>query len=111
LTGSQACVAEMRQDYIQLRDRILDELATVPDVTCNKPEGAFYVYPNVGAYLGRSGVASTAELSRRLLHEAHVVTVPGEAFGTENHLRFSYATSLQEIERGMERVRKFFKGL
>jgi aspartate aminotransferase len=111
MTGSQACVAEMRRDYIQLRDNILDELATIPDVTCNRPEGAFYVYPNVGAYLGRGGISTTAELSRRLLHEAHVVTVPGEAFGTENHLRFSYATSLKEIERGMERVRKFFKGL
>jgi aspartate aminotransferase len=111
LTGSQACVAEMRQGYIQLRDNILDELATIPNVTCNRPDGAFYVYPNVGAYLGRGGISTAAELSRRLLHEAHVVTVPGEAFGTENHLRFSYATSLKEIERGMERVRKFFKGL
>jgi aspartate aminotransferase len=111
MKGSQSCVAEMRRDYIHLRDNILDELATVPDVTCNRPDGAFYVYPNVGAYLGRGGVTTTSELSRRLLHEAHVVTVPGEAFGTENHLRFSYATSLKEIERGMERVRKFFKGL
>ena len=111
LSGSQACVAEMRRDYIQLRDHILDELATVPDFTCNKPDGAFYAYPNVGAYLGRGGINSTAELSRRLLHEAHVVTVPGEAFGTTNHLRFSYATSRKEIEKGMDRVRKFFKSL
>jgi aspartate aminotransferase len=111
VSSSQACVAEMRTDYMRLRDCILDELATIPDVTCNRPEGAFYVYPNVSAYLGRGGVTSTAELSRRLLHEAHVVTVPGEAFGTESHLRFSYATSLKEIERGMERVRKDLKGL
>jgi aspartate aminotransferase len=111
MTGSQACVAEMRADYIQLRDHILDELATIPGVTCNRPDGAFYVYPNIGKYLGRNGINSAAEVSRRLLHEAHVVTVPGEAFGTENHLRFSYATSLKEIERGMERVRTFFKGL
>jgi len=111
MTGSQVCVAEMRADYIQLRDHILDELATIPDVTCNKPEGAFYVYPNIGKYLGRKGIDSAAEMSRRLLHEAHVVTVPGEAFGTEHHLRFSYATSLKEIERGMDRVRAFFKGL
>jgi aspartate aminotransferase len=111
VSSSQACVAEMRTDYMRLRDCILDELATIPDVTCNRPEGAFYVYPNVSAYLGRGGVTSTAELSRRLLHEAHVVTVPGEAFGTESHLRFSYATSLKEIERGMERVRKYLKGL
>ena len=111
LTGSQQVVAEMRADYVRLRDQILAELATIPDVTCNKPEGAFYVYPNVGAYLGRKGVGSASELSRRLLHEAHVVTVPGEAFGTQSHIRFSYATSQEVIERGMERVKKFFKSL
>ena len=111
LTGSQQVVAEMRADYVRLRDQILAELATIPDVTCNKPEGAFYVYPNIGAYVGRKGVESASELSRRLLHEAHVVTVPGEAFGTHSHIRFSYATSKEVIERGMERVKKFFKSL
>jgi len=111
LNGPQSCVTEMRTDYIRLRDRILAELATVPNLTCNKPEGAFYAYPNVGAYLGRKGTETAAEVSRRLLHEAHVVTVPGEAFGTQEHLRFSYATSEAVIERGMERVRKFFKSL
>ena len=51
-------------------------------MTCTKPEGAFYVYPNVSKYLGKAGVPTAMELSKRLLHEAHVVTVPGEAFGT-----------------------------
>lgn len=111
LSGSQECVATMRQDYIKLRDQILGELATLPGVTCNKPEGAFYVYPNVKAYLSRPGVGTAAELSRRLLHEAHVVTVPGEAFGTSEHIRFSYATSSSEITRGMDRVRNFLKAL
>jgi aspartate aminotransferase len=111
LNGSQQVVADMRADYVRLRDRILAELATIPGVTCNKPEGAFYVYPNVSAYIGRKGVATASELSRRLLHEAHVVTVPGEAFGTEQHIRFSYATSQEVIEKGMERVREFFKSL
>ena len=83
LRGSQDCVGEMRADYLKLRDRILARLKEIPGVTCTKPEGAFYVYPNVTAYLGKAGVPTAMELSKRLLHEAHVVTVPGEAFGTD----------------------------
>ncbi len=111
LGGPQDSVAMMRADYVRLRDQILTELKTIPDLVCHKPEGAFYAYPNVSAYLGRKDAETATELSRRLLHEAHVVTVPGEAFGTKEHIRFSYATSSKEIERGMERVRKFFKSL
>jgi aspartate aminotransferase len=76
-----------------------------------KPEGAFYVYPNVSAYFGRPGVNSAADIARRLLHEAHVVTVPGEAFGTREHIRLSYATSPGEIKRGLERMRDWFAKL
>ena len=58
-----------------------------------------------------SGIKSAADVSRRLLHDAGVVTVPGEAFGTREHVRFSYATSAGEIDRGLERLRKFFGAL
>ena len=111
LRGPQACVAEMRAGYIQLRDLVLEELAKIPNVTCVKPEGAFYVYPNVSAYLGHNGINSAADVSRRLLHEAHVVTVPGEAFGTREHIRLSYATSSEEIKKGLERMREWFAKL
>ena len=57
------------------------------------PEGAFYVYPNVKAFLGKGGIGTTTALASRLLTEAHVVTVPGEAFGTAEHIRLSYAGS------------------
>jgi aspartate aminotransferase len=77
LNGSQECVCEMRADYLALRDRILGRLAEIPGITCTKPEGAFYVYPNVSAYLGKPGAQTTMELASRLLNEAHVVTVPG----------------------------------
>jgi aspartate aminotransferase len=93
LSSSQECVVEMRADYLKLRDRILERLAEIPDITCTKPEGAFYVYPNVSAYLGKPGAKNALELANRLLHEAHVVTVPGEAFGTNQHIRLSYAVS------------------
>ncbi|HKD14575.1 MAG TPA: pyridoxal phosphate-dependent aminotransferase [Candidatus Angelobacter sp.] len=111
LTGPQDCVAEMKAGYIQLRDQILGELATIPGITCTRPEGAFYVYPNVSAYFGRNAINSAAEVSRRLLHEAHVVTVPGEAFGTRDHIRLSYATSAAEITKGLKWMRDWFARL
>ena len=59
----------------------------IPGVTCTKPEGAFYVYPNISAYFGKGDIKMATELATRLLHEAHVVAVPGEAFGTAEHIR------------------------
>jgi aspartate aminotransferase len=111
LAGSQQCVADMKTEYIQLRDLTLDLLDKIPGISCVKPQGAFYVYPNVSSYFGRSGVNSGAEVAKRLLHEAHVVTVPGEAFGTRDHIRLSYATSSQEIHRGLERMKGWFASL
>jgi aspartate aminotransferase len=111
LNGSQECVAEMRADYLTLRDQILGRLAEIPGITCTKPEGAFYVYPNVNAYLGKPGAQNSIELAARLLHEAHVVAVPGEAFGTKEHIRLSYAVSHQDVEEGLDRMKAFFAKL
>jgi aspartate aminotransferase len=111
LTSSQDCVKEMRADYIKLRDRVFEGFKTIPGLTCTKPEGAFYVYPNVSAFLGRGGVKTASELASRLLSEAHVVTVPGEAFGTDAHIRLSYAVSADVIDKGVERMRSFLGGL
>ncbi|WP_026441972.1 pyridoxal phosphate-dependent aminotransferase [Pseudacidobacterium ailaaui] len=111
LNSSQECVVEMRADYLKLRDQILARLAEIPGITCTKPEGAFYVYPNVSAYLGKPGAKNALELANRLLHEAHVVTVPGEAFGTTQHIRLSYAVSHDDIEEGLKRVKEFFAKL
>ncbi|MGC2162000.1 MAG: pyridoxal phosphate-dependent aminotransferase [Silvibacterium sp.] len=111
LNGSQECVAEMRADYLKLRDRILGRLTEIPGVTCTKPEGAFYVYPNVSAYLGKPGAQTTIELASRLLNEAHVVTVPGEAFGTKEHIRLSYAVSHADVDEGLDRMKAFFAKL
>jgi aspartate aminotransferase len=111
LHGSQECVAEMRADYLTLRDRILARLAEIPGITCTRPEGAFYVYPNVSQYLGKPGSQTSMELASRLLHEAHVVTVPGEAFGTKEHIRLSYAVSHDNVEEGLKRMKEFFAKL
>lgn len=111
VTGPQNCIAEMKAGYIQLRDQILKALSKIPGITCVRPDGAFYVYPNVSAYFGKNGINSASDVAKRLLHEAHVVTVPGEAFGTQEHVRFSYATSPEEIDKGLARVQEWFAKL
>jgi aspartate aminotransferase len=111
LSNSQECVAEFRAEFIDLRDYMLAKLAEIPDVTCTKPEGAFYVYPNISAYLGRGGIKTATELATKLLHEAHVVTVPGEAFGTAEHIRLSYPVTKQNIDEGVRRMKEFLTNL
>jgi len=107
LKGPQQCVQDMRAEYIQLRDHVVNGLRSIPGVKCTMPEGAFYAYPNVSAFFGRSGVNSASAVAGKLLREAHVATVPGEGFGTTDHIRVSYATSIAELDRGLERMRKF----
>jgi aspartate aminotransferase len=111
LTGSQQCVCEMRADYLKLRDKILSRLSEIPGITCTVPEGAFYVYPNVSAYFGKGGIQSAAQVAARLLNEAHVVSVPGEAFGTNEHIRLSYAVSHEDVDEGARRMKAFFSNL
>jgi aspartate aminotransferase len=111
LAGPQDCVAEFRAEFIELRDYMLTKLRAIPGVTCTTPEGAFYVYPNVSAYIGKGGVRTATELATRMLHEAHVVTVPGEAFGTAEHIRLSYPVTKQSIDEGTRRMGEFLTGL
>ena len=111
LTSSQECVSQFRAEFIDLRDYMLAKLAEIPGITCTKPEGAFYVYPNVSAYIGKGCIKTATELATRLLHEAHVVSVPGEAFGTKEHIRISYPVTKQNIDEGTARMKKFLTGL
>jgi aspartate aminotransferase len=111
LKGSQQCVEDMRQEYIKLRDHVVKGLRSIPGVQCTMPEGAFYAYPNVSAFFGRSGMNSAADIAGKLLREAHVATVPGEGFGTKEHIRISYATSTENLNKALERMRKYFAGL
>jgi aspartate aminotransferase len=111
LNGPQQCVTDMRAEYIHLRDHVVKGLRSIPGIKCTLPEGAFYVYPNISAFLGRGGVKSASDLAGKLLREAYVATVPGEGFGTSEHIRVSYATSIAELDRGLERMRKFLAAL
>ena len=111
LQGPQECVEQMRREYIDLRDHVVKGLRSIPGVASTMPEGAFYAYPNISAFIGRGGIKSASDVAGRLLREAHVATVPGEGFGTSEHIRISYATSKTELDRGIERMRKFFGAL
>jgi len=105
-------VQEFRAEFIDLRDYMLARLAEIPGVTCTRPEGAFYVYPNISAFLGKGGRADGhGNWPRVCLHEAHVVAVPGEAFGTGEHIRLSYPVTKQNIDEGTRRMAEFLKQL
>ncbi len=111
VSGSQECVGEMRADYIKLRDSVLAGFQSIPGLTCTVPQGAFYVYPNIASFIGRGGLRSAADLAAKLLSEAHVVVVPGEAFGTSEHIRLSYAVSQDVVEKGVARIGKYLASL
>ena len=111
LHGSQECVAEMRADYIKLRDQVLEGFKSIPGLTCTVPQGAFYVYPNVKNFIGKGGIQSASDLAAKLLSEAHVVVVPGEAFGTNEHIRLSYAVAHDVVNEGVKRMREYFAKL
>jgi aspartate aminotransferase len=105
----------MRAEYIRLRDHIVAGLRSIPGLKCTMPQGAFYAYPNVSAFFdrdgGKSGMRSSADIAHGLLHQAHVATVAGEGFGTTEHIRFSYATSMENLDKALARMKNFFGGL
>jgi aspartate aminotransferase len=111
LRGPQGSIQVMLAEYYRRRDRIVSGLREIPDIKCNMPHGAFYVYPNVGAYLKKEGVPDATKLAEKLLDEANLALVPGPAFGTEPHVRISYATSMEQIEEGLKRLKEFFAEL
>ena len=107
LRGPQESVGVMLAEYRKRRDFVVDRLRKIPGVECANPRGAFYAYPNIGVAIGRNGIENTLQFSEKLLAEAHVAVVPGEAFGTDRHIRISYATSMTELDRGLERIHQF----
>ncbi len=107
LRGPQDSVAAMLAEYRKRRDFVVARLRSIPGVTCAEPRGAFYAYPNLGVAIGKNGVGNSLQLAERLLADAHVAVVPGEAFGTEQHVRISYAASMHDLERGLDRIHQF----
>jgi aspartate aminotransferase len=108
LRGPQESIGIMLAEYRKRRDFVVKRLRAIPGVKIAEPRGAFYAYPNVSVGF-RNGISSAMQFSERLLAEAHVAVVPGEAFGTKEHVRISYATSMTELERGLDRIDKFIR--
>lgn len=107
LNGPQECVTEMLDEYQRRRDQVLQWLAEEPRFKCAVPQGAFYVFPDVGDFLSPSGLRTSADFSDALLAEEHVVTTPGEAFDAPGFVRLSYATSLERLREGLTRLIRF----
>jgi aspartate aminotransferase len=98
----------MLAEYRRRRDFVVARLRTIPGIRIAEPRGAFYAYPNISVAF-RNGITSALQFSEKLLSEAHVAVVPGEAFGTTEHVRISYATSMKELERGLDRIDRFVR--
>lgn len=106
LRGPQESVAAMLAEYKKRRDYVIGRLRAMKGVTAQMPQGAFYAYPNVSAAF-TNGIANSLQFAEKLLAEEFVAVVPGEAFGTNDHIRISYATSMKELERGLDRIERF----
>jgi len=111
LRGSQDSRAEMRTEYLRRRDFTVQRLRAIAGIRCPEPKGAFYVYPNIRQILDRGGPMDPAEFAGQLLDQAGVAVVPGEAFGTTDHVRITFAVSMRDLERGLDRLDKFVAGL
>jgi aspartate aminotransferase len=107
MRGSQDSIPVMLAEYRRRRDFVLDRLRKIPGVTIVTPKGAFYAYPNISVVFRGGRIKNSLDFSNELLAKAQVAVVPGEAFGTDDHVRISYATSMAELERGLDRLDKF----
>jgi aspartate aminotransferase len=108
LTGDLRPSMEMTDAFTKRRAKTLELLKTIPGFTCFEPEGAFYVFPDVSAYYGKKAgndvIQNAADFSMYLLNTAHVSSVMGDAFGEPNCVRFSFANSMENIERAWARI-------
>jgi aspartate aminotransferase len=105
--GPQDEVEVMRTAFEQRLNVIYDQLISIPGVTCIKPDGAFYLFPNVKKAAELAGYSNVDDFSSALLEEALVAVVPGSGFGADDYIRLSYATSLEQLEAAVGRIRTF----
>ncbi|MEC1521461.1 pyridoxal phosphate-dependent aminotransferase [Neobacillus niacini] len=105
--GPQEPVEEMRQAFEQRLEVIYNQLVSIPGFTCVKPQGAFYLYPNVKEAANITGYSDVDAFVEALLVEAKVAVIPGSGFGTPDNIRLSYATSLDLLEKAVARMKDF----
>ena len=115
LRGEQECVSRMVREFRKRRDFMVDKINSIEGISCIKPKGAFYVFVSIRDILGKkfsgSFIKSALEFSQLLLDNFSVAVVPGEAFGRNDYIRLSYATSLENIDKGLERIEEFINKL
>lgn len=115
LRGNQNCVSEMRKEFEKRRNFLVQELNRIPGVSCKMPKGAFYVFPNIsnifGKKIDKNIINSSMDLSIYLLEKALVALIPGSAFGAEGYIRISYATSMENLSKGIDRISKALEQL
>jgi aspartate aminotransferase len=113
LNGQQESVASMAQEFKKRRDYMYDRLTAMPGVKIRKPPGAFYMFPDVSALFGKTirgkKIETDMDLVESILTEGHVAVVPGSGFGSPNNIRISYATSMERITTGMDRMEALLK--
>nr|MBP8986138.1 pyridoxal phosphate-dependent aminotransferase [Syntrophobacterales bacterium] len=114
LKGDQTPAATMVKEFQKRRDYTVDTLNGIKGIRCMKPQGAFYAFPNTADLYGKSfrgrRVEGSVDLAAYLLDEAEVAVVPGEPFGSDEHIRLSFATSMENIEEGLKRIRQALEG-
>lgn len=106
LTGPQESVGVMLAEYTRRRAWLLNALREIPGIKCSEPEGAFYAFPDVRGCLQRD-LKTSGDLAQKLLEEEHTVVTDGAGFGTEGFVRISYATSMDQIQEGVGRIKRF----
>lgn len=113
LNGPQDDLKRMVQEFSKRRNYMYDRINSMEGLSCIKPDGAFYVYVDISTYLGRNlcGVKlnSSLEFAKIVLEQGHVAVVPGTAFGTDNYIRLSYATSMETIKNGLDKFESFIR--
>lgn len=106
LNGPQDSVASMLAEYTRRRAWLLEALKQIPGMKCSEPEGAFYAFPDVRGCL-KNGLKTSGDFAQALLEKEHVVVTDGAGFGTEGFVRMSYATSMEQIQEGVRRIKHF----
>lgn len=104
-------VEQMRKQFEKRGKHMWERLSALPKVTCVRPQGAFYCFPNIGEYIGKGGITDAVSFSAELLEKAHVAVVPGNDSGFDTHVRLSFATSMEQIDKGIDRIGEFLKKL
>ncbi|MDR1084993.1 MAG: pyridoxal phosphate-dependent aminotransferase [Deltaproteobacteria bacterium] len=111
LDGPQDCIVEMREAFSRRRTKVMELVRQIPGWECPEPDGAFYVFPRISALYGKefggAEIQNSEDLAQVLLKNVRVATVPGTCFGCPDYLRLSYATSLDELEKGLILIRDF----